>query len=234
MTKPDFRHSILARLDATIKQFEDNLQEFKDKPTDSSEMRRSNFILLQIRREILNVREAAQDTLTQLNTFGATLEVMSKPEDGVDAVIGEVMRWFMLLSQCERGILALYDKDADSFEIKINENWHEVRPMEEAVSEHVMKAVKKSPNVLSSSNVDLASASYQKSGSWRVPLRTVLGIPLVWGEDFVGVFYGDKKITSGVVSQDMNPLFKLYGAQVAIAIRNAQRFAELTQDQSDS
>lgn len=76
--------------------------------------------------------------------------------------------------------------------------------------------------------MDMADDSYQKSGSWRVPLRTVLGIPILWNDDLVGIFYGDKKITSGAVSQDMNPLFKLYGAQAAIAIRNAQRFAELS------
>lgn len=232
MTQPHFQHSILARLDASIEQLETSLGDFKDTAKDTSEMRRANFILLQVRREIYNVRDAARSTLTQLNTFGATLDVMSKPESGVDAIIADVMGWFMLLSQCERGLIAFYSSDTNEFEIQATEKWdeEEVRPMEQNISELVLKEVKKSNDVLTSSNMDMASSSYQKSGSWRVPLRTVLGIPIIWHEDFVGVFYGDKKITSGAVSQDMNPLFKLYGAQAAIAIRNAQRFADLSGD----
>ncbi len=232
MTQSEFQHSILARLDASIAQLETSLGEFKESSKETSEVRRANFILLQIRREIYTVREAAQETLTQLNTFGATLEIMSKPEAGIDDVMQDVMRWFMLLSQCERGLIVFHDNDTDTITPQIHDNWTDdnVRPMERNVSDLVIKAVIESKDVITSSNMDMASKSYQKSGSWRVPLRTVLGIPILWGDDLVGVFYGDKKITSGGVSQDMHPLFKLYGAQAAIAIRNAQHVAKLSQD----
>jgi|GEM_PF-1895083 len=232
MTQPDYKHSIFARLDATIDQFEDTMKEVRnnESSTSDSTMRKANFILLQLRKEIYDVREEAQSTLTRLNTFGATLEIMANPEVEVDTLMVDITRWFMLLTQCERGLLSLYNKDKDVFQLAYDENWSdaELRPMEHTISEMVIKQVKKSKDILTSSNMDMADDSYQKSGSWRVPLRTVLGIPILWNDDLVGIFYGDKKITSGAVSQDMNPLFKLYGAQAAIAIRNAQRFAELS------
>ncbi len=229
MTQPDFKHSIFARLDATIEQFEDTIKELTGTLSDSR-TRKSKFILMQLRREILNIRDEATASLTRLNTFGATLEIMATPEAGVDAVLTEVMRWFLLLTQCERGFVSLYDKGEEAFLLSISENWidTEIRPMEHSISEVILGEVQKSKDIFTSSNMDMASSTYQKSGSWRVPLRTVMGIPLIRNNELIGVFYGDKKITSGAVSQDMIPLFKLYGAQAAIAIRNAQLFADLS------
>lgn len=231
MTQPDFKHSIFAQLDATIERFEETLKDLTGELTDSTTTRRSKHILTQLRREVLDVRDAASSTLTRLNTFGATLDIMAAPEDGVDAVMTEVMRWFFLLTQCERGFISLYDKDEEAFVLSVSENWMdvEIRPMEHTITETILSEVQKSNDIFTSSNMEMASSSYQKSGSWRMPLRTVIGIPLIRRGELIGVFYGDKKITSGVVSQDMMPLFKLYGAQAAIAIRNAQVFATLSQ-----
>lgn len=229
MTQPDFKHSILERLDATIEQFEDALGELADDMQDTK-MRKGKFIMLQLRKELSNIREEAVATLTRLNTFGATLETMAHPESGVHQVLGDVFKWFLLLTECERAFLSLYDENEDSFIMTVDHDWigADIRPMEHGISEAVLKEVRKSRDLISSSNVDMASASYHKSGSWRIPLRTVIGIPLLWEDQLIGVFYGDKKITSGVVSRDMLPLFKLYAAQAAIAIHNAQLFANLS------
>lgn len=233
MTQLDFmlKHSILARLDATIEHFEETIQNFDsaNSKTDSH-MRRNKFTLLQTRQEILNVREAAVATLTRLNTFGATLEIMAKPEQGVDPTIADVMKWFLLLTECDRAFISLRDQKHDGFLMHSGHEWveSEIRAEEVTISEAVLDKVRKTKDIFSSSNMDMASTQYQKSGSWRIPLRMVIGIPMVLDEKIVGIFYGDRKITSGTLAQDMMPLFKLYGAQAAVAIRNAQLFAELS------
>lgn len=230
MTQPDFdfKHTILARLDATIEQYEDTIKTLTNTLPNAS-MRKSKGILMQLRREILNVREEAVTTLSRLNTFGATLETMAHPDAGVDVVLADVLKWFLLLTECERAFISLYDADEQEFILSINHGWMdaELRPMEHTISETMLQEVKQSKDIFSSSNADMASDSYQKSGSWRMPLRIVMGIPLLWNNELIGVFYGDRKITSGVLAQDMMPLLKLYAAQAAIAIRNAQLFAKL-------
>ena len=95
MTQPDFdfKHTILARLDATIEQYEDTMKTMTN-TLPNANMRKSKGILMQLRREILNVREEAVTTLKQLNTFGATLETMAHPEAGVTVVVADVLKWF--------------------------------------------------------------------------------------------------------------------------------------------
>ena len=116
MSQLDFmlKHSVLARLDATIEQFDDVFGQIdsKDNKADS-QMRRNQFMLMQTRREILNVREAAVATLTRLNTFGATLEIMAQPEVGVDQVVEDIMKWFILLTECDRAFMSLHDEKHD-------------------------------------------------------------------------------------------------------------------------
>ena len=233
MNQPDFafKHTILERLDAAIEQYEDTMKTLTNTLPDAS-MRKSKSILMQMRREILNVREEAVATLTRLNMFGATLETMARPEAGLDAVLADVLRWFLLLTECERTFISLYDADEKEFVLSVDHGWmsDELRPMEHTISETVLKKVKQSQDLFSSSNVDMASDSYQKSGSWRVPIRMVIGIPLNWNNELIGIFYGDRKITSGALAQDMIPLLKLYAAQAAVAIRNAQLVAKLSNE----
>ena len=233
MTQLDFmlKHSILARLDAAIEQFEDAMKDINiaNNKTDS-QMRKSQFVLMQTRREILNVREEAVATLTRLNTFGATLEIMARPEVGVEAIIKDVLTWFLLLTECDRSFVALYDETKKIFLTQASRDWigNDLRPEEESISSAVLAEVQKRQDIFSSSNMDMASSSYQKGGSWRIPLRVVIGIPLIWNDQLIGAFYGDRKVTSGALSQDMLPLLKLYAAQAAIAIRNAQLFAKFS------
>ncbi len=230
-----FTHTILARLDATIEQYEDIMKQLTDALPDAT-TRKSKGILTLLKREISNVREEAVSTLTRLNTFGATLETMAHPEAGVDVVLDDVLKWFLLLTECERMFISLYDADGEEFVMSVNDGWAdaELRPIEHTISDKVLQEVKQSKDIFMSSNVDLASDSYQKSGSWRMPLRSVIGIPLFWNAQLIGIFYGDRKITSGMLSRDMLPLLKLYAAQAAIAIRNGQLFATLTQPETDN
>lgn len=223
-----FTHTILARLDATIQQYEDTMKQLTDALPDAT-TRKSKRVLTLLQREISNVREEAVSTLTRLNTFGATLETMAHPEAGVDIVLDDVLKWFLLLTECQRMFISLYDADEQEFVMNVNDGWAdaELRPIEQTISDKVLVEVKKSNDIFLSSNVDLASDSYQKSGSWRMPLRSVIGIPLLWNNQLIGIFYGDRKITSGMLSRDMLPLLKLYAAQAAIAIRNAKLFATL-------
>ena len=233
MNQPNsaFTHAVLDRLDAVIEQYEDTMKLLSDTLPDAS-TRKSKGVLIRLRHEIVSVRQEAVATLTRLNTFGATLETMAHPEAGVDSALADVLKWFLLLTECERMFISLYDADEQAFIMSVNEKWidAELRPMEHTISETVLQEVEKSKDIFSSSNVDMASDSYQKSGSWRMPLRSVIGIPLLWNNQLIGIFYGDRKITSGMLSRDMLPLLKLYAAQAAIAIRNAQLFATLTQE----
>ena len=228
-TNSTFKHAVLARLDATIERLESTTNALTDALSDA-DMRKSKSLLLQTHEEILNIRAEAVATLTRLNTFGATLEIMGHPEAGVDMALSDVLKWFLLLTECERAFISLYDAEEEEFILKIDQDWLDVelRPVELTISEKVMSEVRQSKDIFSSSNADLATDSYQKSGSWRFPIRTVIGIPLIWEDDLIGIFYGDKKITSGVMPRDMLPLFKLYAAQATIAIRNAQLFAKLS------
>lgn len=232
-TNSVFTHAILDRLDATIEQYEGAMKLLTNTLPDANS-RKSKNILLQLRQEIMNVRAEAVVTLTRLNTFGATLETMAHPDAGVDVVLADVLKWFLLLTECERMFISLYDADEQVFVMSVNEGWmdNELRPMEHTISETVLQEVRKSKDIFSSSNVDMASDSYQKSGSWRIPLRIVIGVPLLWDGELIGVFYGDRKLSSGVLSRDMLPLLKLYAAQAAIAIHNAQLFAALTEQVS--
>lgn len=232
-SNPTFQHTILARLDAAIEQFEVTLKAAEDTKQPDTQSRRNQYVLLQTRQEILNVREAAVDTLTRLNTFGATLDIMAEPEVGVKKVVNDVLNWFVLLTVCDRALISLYSEGKKIFEVAASVGWldGELRPEEQTISEAVIKNARQTREIFSSSNMDMASEQYQKSGSWRIPLRTVFGVPLLWNDKLIGVFYGDRKISSGTVSQDMMPLVKLYAAQAAIAIRNAQLFATLATPQ---
>jgi GAF domain-containing protein len=237
MSQPDlsFSHTILERLDATIEQYENTMKELTDTLPNAT-TRKSKSILVQLRREVLSVREEAISTLTRLNTFGATLQTMAHPEAGVQVVLDDVLKWFLLLTECERTFISLYDPHEKEFVMSVDIGWMDadLRPMEHGISEVVLKEVKQSRDIFSSSNVDMASDSYQKSGSWQIPLRSVFGVPLLWEDELIGIFYGDRKITSGVLSRDMFPLLKLYAAQAAIAIHNAQLFATLKEEKGQS
>lgn len=226
----NYTHSILERLDASIQQLKTTTEALESIDPNPN-IRKARGILTQTSKDIQTIRDEAQNTLTRLNTFGATLETLANPDSGIEVAVGDVFRWFLLLTECERAYISLYDKETDAFVIQVEQAWHEseIQPIDEVVSDNLIKKVIEIRDMFTSSNMDMASDSYHKSGSWRIPLRTVFGIPLMVGDELIGIFYGDKKITSGIVQRDMMPLFKLYAAEAAIAVRNAVLFAEIKQ-----
>jgi len=227
-SRDSYNHSLFEKLDAAIEQLNSTSQELNAVEPDAS-IRKAQSIITQMTQDIESIRHEATTTLKRLSMFGATLETLARPEQGIDAVTADVFRWCLLLTEAERAFLSLYNAEEDALILKEEFAWMEteLRPIEQIVSENTVAKVMETRDVITTGNIEMASDSYTKSGSWRIPLRTVIGIPFIFDGEIIGVFYGDKKIVSGMIQRDMLALFKLYAAQAAIAIRNARLFAEL-------
>lgn len=227
-SKDTYNHSLLEKLDVAVEQLNTTSDDLNAIKSDTS-ARKLLSIISQVSQDVEAIRHEANNALKRLSTFSATLEILSHPELGIDAVTADVFRWCLLLTEPDRAFLSLYNVEEDAMILKEEFGWMdlEIRPIEQIVAENTVAKVLATRDVITTGNIEMASDSYTKSGSWRIPLRTVIGIPFIFEDEIIGVFYGDKKIVSGMIPLDLQALFKLYAAQASIAMRNARLFSQL-------
>jgi GAF domain-containing protein len=190
-------------------------------------------------------RQTLNDAQTQVNHLGTRREQLQElvhtsalltSSLELDPVLEEVMDTVIRLIGAERVYLMLrdpnraaeIDSEGDDLKVRAARSWeHEnIQPAEVSFSRGVaMSAVKQqAPIVTTNAHMGDYTGLVNTIG---LTMRSVVCIPLRLRDTTIGVLYADKKMKSGMFSQDAIPMLSAFANQAAIAIENARLFEQV-------
>jgi transcriptional regulator with GAF, ATPase, and Fis domain len=146
----------------------------------------------------------------------------------LDVVLDEVMDTVVHLTGAERAYLMLYDENKE-LKVRAARNWDQktLSESEIGLSRSVIDAAINEAQAIITTNAQ-QDARFETVESIVVQkLRSIICIPLQIRGNTVGILYADNRMQRGVFQEGMVPLLTAFGAQAAIAIRNAQQFGEV-------
>lgn len=150
----------------------------------------------------------------------------------LDEVLEDVMDTVIRITGAERAYLLLQDKKTNALEISVARNWDQknINDDEAVFSRSVVNQTMESKQAIITSNAQSDSVLQNAKSVMAHNLRSILCVPLALSGQPIGVLYADNRITNDVFRHEAIPLLTAFGTQAAIAIDNAQRYAQVKRD----
>ncbi|MBL8130468.1 MAG: GAF domain-containing protein [Anaerolineae bacterium] len=150
----------------------------------------------------------------------------------LDEVLEDVMDTVIRITGAERAYLLLQDKKTNVLEISVARNWDQknINDDEAVFSRSVVNQAMESKQAIITSNAQSDSVLQNAKSVMAHNLRSILCVPLALSGQPIGVLYADNRITNDVFRHEAIPLLTAFGTQAAIAIDNAQRYAQVKRD----
>ncbi len=149
-----------------------------------------------------------------------------------DALFPAAVRKVVELFQAQRGFLMLgSDPEHLRFQTTAAFDGRPIERPEEEVSHAVIRQAAADRKAVLVTNALEDGRFLEISSVHRLELLSVMCAPLMVEEEFIGVVYLDNRALPGAFRQEDLDLLALFADHAAIAIRNAQLFAELKQAQ---
>lgn len=145
----------------------------------------------------------------------------------LDRVLEGVIDTVVRLTGAERAYLMLRDKPGDDLTIRTARNWS---PDSSNFSSSVVQAAIEHKEVIITTNAMQDERFHVAESIVASALRSILCIPLILGEQVVGVLYADSRLRAGIFQPTLVPLLTAFATQAAIAIQNAKAFAAVKDD----
>ena len=183
-----------------------------------------------LKRSVSGAEDALGHIQSRLNMYQKlvrTTALITSSLD-LDVVLDEVMDTVVHLTGAERAYLMLYDEDRE-LTVRAARNWDQktLSEGEIGLSRSVIDAAISEAQAIITTNAQ-QDARFETVESIVVQkLRSIICIPLQIRGNTVGILYADNRMQRGVFQEGMVPLLTAFGAQAAIAIRNAQQFGEV-------
>lgn len=158
--------------------------------------------------------------LDVIQSMNATLD----PDELFPMAIARVVEMF----QAERGFLILGpDPESLRFQTAVSRDGQPLPEPKSQVSRAVIKRTAETREAVVTQNA-LTDSRFDGAASVRtLGLCSVLCAPLIADGELLGVVYLDNREQSGVFGEQDRDVLMVFAGQAAVAIRNAQLFAEL-------
>jgi adenylate cyclase len=144
-------------------------------------------------------------------------------------VLTGVMDTVIEVTGAERAYLMLYDAAEDVFMVSIARNWDQenINEDETLYSRSVIEAAFHEGRPILTTNAQIDNRFKSAASIMQQDLRTILCIPLLLQGEIVGVIYADSRMEHTSFQADWVGLLEAFGAQAAIAIRNAEAYEQV-------
>ncbi len=171
---------------------------------------------------------SARRAMAQLQQFS---ELLLKPEGALDAILSELIDQVVAMTQASKGFLVLSGGE-EAYEIRVARNL-ERQPVDEPselLSDNIIREVitSKRAQIISDAYAD---ERYQNSLSViNLKLSSVMCVPLVVRGELLGLIYVGNDSVRNLFHTEQLETLKIFAAQAALIIKNAQVLGELRQE----
>ena len=170
----------------------------------------------------------ARQAMGQLQQFS---ELLLKPENALDAILSELIDQVVAMTRANKGFLVLAGNGED-YEVRVARNL-ERQPVDspnELLSDNIIREVitSKKAQIISDAYAD---ERYQNSLSViNLKLSSVMCVPLMVRGELLGLIYVGNDSIRNLFRADQLETLKIFGAQAALILKNAQVLGELRQE----
>nr|MCU0514181.1 GAF domain-containing protein [Anaerolineae bacterium] len=185
-----------------------------------------------MQHDLRSMENLLVNDVTELGQLRALAEVSAKITTTlqVDTVLEQAMDIVIALTRAERGYIILVNKDTGDLEFRVvredalNPRAATSRPQ---VSQTILKHVATTRQALLADNAFQDDRLQQKESIASLALRSVLCVPLLYKDDFIGVVYVDNRWQSGVFQEREKNLLLAFANTAAVAIANAFLYEDI-------
>jgi diguanylate cyclase (GGDEF)-like protein/PAS domain S-box-containing protein len=173
--------------------------------------------------ELKELETALQQRVRELEVLHTLMNEITG-ELNLETLLGDILKWSVILLDANSGQLALYDAERHELQILAGYNMHdEFTGNRQSVTPGGTEQVLLTRRPLVIENYP---AWVGRLPQYRINAKTLLLVPLLAGEQVVGIIIiGDDRPERTFTAADTE-LLTLFAQQATIAIRNAQIFAE--------
>jgi len=171
----------------------------------------------------------AREAMGQLVQFS---ELLLKPENALDAILSELIDQVVAMTRANKGFLVLASSVGEDYEVRVARNL-ERQPVDspsELLSDNIIREVitSKKAQIISDAYAD---ERYQNSLSViNLKLSSVMCVPLVVRGELLGLIYVGNDSIRNLFRGDQLETLKIFAAQAALILKNAQVLGELRQE----
>lgn len=186
-----------------------------------------------LERHLKGTRKSSDLTLKRLAQFGELVRTSALITSSLelDDVVREVLDTVIHLTGAERTYLMLYDDKGELYTYAAR-NWDQksLAAAEIEFSRSIIDAALHDGLPILTTNAQTDERFGAKESIMIQKLRSILCIPLMLSGQMLGVLYSDNRYQQDLFEQDIIPILSAFGAQAAIAIKNAQLFGDVKED----
>jgi Nif-specific regulatory protein len=168
--------------------------------------------------------EASKSTFEALLNISASISSSFNQREILKQIIDAVIR----TTDCDRGFLMLRNDRGDySFEISRSKDEKELSEDVFEVSRSIVEEAAESGEPVPLKNIRDSKHFKTKESVMALNLESAYAVPLKYEDKLIGIIYVDSKSMSERFTTADLPVLKAFGAQAAVAIKNARRRNEL-------
>ena len=179
-------------------------------------------------------KKAAHTAITAMQQLQGFSELLLRPGD-LTKLLDELIDQVVAMTRASKGFLVLHSEGEDSYEIKVARNL-EREPVDdptELLSDNIIREVitSKSAQIISDAYAD---ERFQSSLSViNLKLSSVMCVPLIVRGELLGLIYVGNDSVRDLFTGDQLETLKVFAAQAALFIKNAQLLNELRSESQE-
>ena len=187
--------------------------------------------LNQLNAELIAVQEKVGTIEEQWGGLRALAEIGYVVNSSLEVrtVLSEVMDKFIQLTGAQRAFLMLQDDQGKLYTV-VGRNWklESLKPGEYEISRTVVDRVVQEEEAILTTNAQEDPRFDGIQSVVAYSLRSILCVPLIVKDEFIGVIYADNRVREGIFTENHRFLLSAFANQAAAALENAQLFNDLS------
>ena len=187
--------------------------------------------LNQLNAELITVQEKVGTLEEQWGGLRALAEIGYVVNSSLEVrtVLSEVMDKFIQLTGAQRAFLMLQDDQGKLYTV-VGRNWklESLKPGEYEISRTVVDRVVQEEEAILTTNAQEDPRFDGIQSVVAYSLRSILCVPLIVKDEFIGVIYADNRVREGIFTENHRFLLSAFANQAAAALENAQLFNDLS------
>ena len=192
---------------------------------DGAALAEARALAMNVRSEVMSLKRQ-QAELASLYEVGRKLASVLDLEQLLGLILDEAIP----LVKAERGLLALYRTEDRDFEVKVTrgiQRFDTAESVQWAISKNLIRHVlgTREPLITTDAQHDTRFASSTSVISFQI--RSVLAVPLIYGNDLIGVIYVDTRMGIRTFQPGDQDLLSAMANHAAVAIHLGQLYEDL-------
>lgn len=175
---------------------------------------------------VAEVERVDEGAVTALRTIISTTRMLIESRDHA-ALLERVVDASLSLLAAERAFLFIEEGGALALRIGKSADGQSIAEEEAGLSRSVLNEVHASGKGIACSDTDQDETLRARASVQAYQVRSVVSVPLVHGDERLGVLYVDSRLTQAIFGARELELLESFAAQAAVALQNARQFGAI-------